>query len=189
MDTKENMKFLKALARKRSRYCKDLTNDLIQEGYLALNKAIDTFNPKLGVPFWGYATCVVNRAMSKTLRNMTQIIATSLNEETQACQVFSTDSDDDCQRKEICDCEHPTPQERYEMSDSIAIVRYLVEQLPNKERVAVTLSYGLDGLYERNLADIADELDCSVEGARKILGRGTERLRGWLSSPQYSLCA
>ena len=187
--TTENLKLVSNLAKERAGNRIDLRDDLFQEGCLALPKAVETFNPSLGVPFWGYAYMVLGNAMSKAARNFYQLLSVSLEEEFDTCPIIPIDGDDDYPQRDICDCEHPTPCERYELANTRAVVRKLVKQLPDKECKAVTLLFGLDGLYERSLERIGEELGCTPEGARKTCARGIKRLRVWLSRPQYSLCA
>lgn len=189
--TAENLKLVNNLAKKIAGNREDLRDDLTQEGRIALLKAAETFNPSFGVPFCGYAYNVLKNAMLKALKNINQVVSVSLDEdeEDNTCSLIPIDGDEDYPQKDICDCDNPTPSESYELKDTCATVRQKVNLLPFKERVAVSLSFGLDGLYERSLECIADELGCSTEGARKICAKGLNRLRIMLSSPQYSLCA
>ena len=182
--TAENKEIVKTMAEKRASGDLFMQDEFYQEGCIALIRAGKSYDSSRGVPFWGYASCVVEHAMSKALSDISQIVSNSLEPEDSA--VLYEDED---MLIQIEDCSQPTPYKRCEISDSRNAVRHLVEQLPNKERVAVTLFYGLDGLFERPLESIGDELGCSVEGARKICARGVERLRGWLDSYQYSLWA
>lgn len=187
--TAENLKLVSKLANERAGNRKDLRDDLFQEGCLALINAVESYNTQLGVPFLGYAKIVLSHAMSKAARNINQVLSVSLDEEFDTCPIISIDGDDDYPQRDICDCEHPTPYERYELANTRAAVRKLVKQLPDKECKAVTLLFGFDGLYERSLECIGEELDCSIEGARKACNRGIKRLHTWLSRPEYSLCA
>lgn len=187
--TAENLKLVSILANKRAGNRKDLRDDLFQEGCLALVNAVESYNPQLGVPFYGYAKAVLHHAMSKAARNINQVLSVSLEEEFDTCPIIPIDGDDDYPQKDICDFERPTPYERYESANTRAAVRKLVKQLPDKECKAVTLLFGFDGLYERSLECIGEELDCSIEGTRKACNRGIKRLHAWLSRPEYSLCA
>ena len=187
--TAENLKLVSKLANERAGNRKDLRDDLFQEGCLALINAIESYNPQLGVPFYGYAKTVLHHAMSKAARNINQVLSVSLDEEFDTCPIIPIDGDDDYPQKDICDCERPTPYESSELANTRAAVRKLVKQLPDKEYKAVTLLFGFDGLYERSLECIGEELDCSIEGARKTCNRGIKRLHAWLSRPEYSLCA
>ena len=83
----------------------------------------------------------------------------------------------------------PTPCEKYELTEAIHAIRRAVELLPRTERIAVSLYFGLDGLYERPFISIAQELDCSVEGARKAFERGFRRLCDYFGVTEYALCA
>ena len=187
--TAENLKLVSNLANERAGNRIDLRDDLFQEGCLALINAVDSFNPQLGVPFLGYARIVLSHAMSKAARNINQVLSISLEEEFDTCPVIPIDGDDDYSQWDICDNEHPTPYERYELANTRAAVRKLVKQLPDNECKAVTLLFGFDGLYERTLDCIGDELGCTPEGARKTCVRGIKRLHAWLSRPEYGLCA
>lgn len=187
--TAENLKLVSKLANERAGYRKDLRDDLFQEGCLALINAVESYNPQLGVSFLGYAKTVLLHAMSKAARNINQVLSVSLEEEFDTCPIIPIDGDDDYPQRDICDCEHPTPYERYESANTRAAVRKLVKQLPDKEYKAVTLLFGFDGLYERSLECISEELDCSIEGARKACNRGIKRLHARLSRPEYGLRA
>ncbi len=182
--TEENKDIVKAMAEKRASGDMFMQDEFYQEGCIALIRAAKSYDSSRGVPFWGYASYVVKHAMSKALSDISQIVSNSLEPEDSAVLY-----EDEVVLFQVEDCSQPTPYKMCEMSDSQNAVRHLVSQLPYKERVAITLFYGLDGLYERPLESIGDELGCSVEGARKICARGVERLRGWLAKPQYNLWA
>jgi RNA polymerase sigma factor (sigma-70 family) len=46
--------------------------ELIQEGVVGLLRALERFDPSLGVPFWGYATWWVRQAMQQLIAELTR---------------------------------------------------------------------------------------------------------------------
>lgn len=76
-----------------------------------------------------------------------------------------------------------------EFEERLATAKEMVGYLQPKERLAITMLFELDGLYERPLTAVADELGCSVEGARKICDRGLKTIREWLGLSWHRMCA
>ena len=182
--SKETERIVKSLARRIAGKRKDLVDDLVQEGYLALYRAAESYDSQCGVPLWGFAYKSLVYDMLKAAKRITRVLSSD--------EQVTIDSLDEPEGYEaarfVLDC-NLTPCERYELEDTRKAIRKAVELLPRNERIAVSLLYGLDGLYERKLTNIAEELNCSVEGASKICDRAVNRLRVSFGAPYYSLCA
>lgn len=176
--SKETQNVVKSLARKISGNDKYLENDLAQESYLILHEAAKYFDPQRGVTFACFAYKVLRHALPKVKRIITQVLSVDEQDVTDSLETASFVSDN-----------NPTPSEKYELYDSKQVVRKAVNRLPHKECIAVSLNYGLDGLYERPITYVAEELGCSVEGARKTLDRGVNKLRDMFDGMDYRLCA
>ena len=180
----EIQKIVKSLARRFAGKHKDLRDDLVQEGYLILREASENYDPQRGVPFEGFAYVVLRHALPKVAKRITQVISTE--------EEYTMDSLDELlafeAERNVRDFTL-TPCERFELEDTRRAIRNAVELLPHNERIAVSQLYGLDGLYERKLTNIAEELHCSVEGASKICDRAVNRLRVSFGGPEYRLCA
>lgn len=182
--SKETERIVKSLARRVAGKRKDLVDDLVQEGYLALYRAAESYDSQYGVPLWGYAYKNLGYDLLKSAKRITQVLS--------ADEQVAIDSLDEPKGYEaarfVLDC-NLTPCERYELSDTRKAIRKAVNLLPRNERIAVSLYFGLDGFYERPYSSIAEELGCSVEGARKAVDRGISKLRDWFGGPDYRLCA
>lgn len=182
--SKETQSVVKSLARRIAGRDKYLEQDLVQEAYVILQKVEKHYNPQKGVPFWGFAHVVLSHALPRVARSYTQVL--SIDEQD---VIESLDEPEGYEAaRNVLDC-NLTPCERYELEDTRRAVRKAVELLPRNERIAVSLLYGLDGLYERRLTNVAEELHCSVEGASKICDRAVNRLRVSFGGPEYRLCA
>ena len=199
--------FLNQMAKRNAAKFKCSQDDLFQVGFLALDFAAKNFNPSKGL-FMNYSFTVVNNAMLNAAKHINQVYSEDAEDDTDMsemlekkndpkteketkwiCPFTPIDNDEDSPHMEICDCDNLTPSESFELADMRAAVKYLVNRLPDKERIAVSKMYGFDGLYERTLENVAEELGFSKEAARKSCNRGVERLRGWLSEPRYGFCA
>lgn len=68
-----NMPLVKRIA---NHFAKDLSlrDDLVQVGYVGLIKAVENFNPTLGVPFEAYARPVIGGEMSHYLRDLAPVL-------------------------------------------------------------------------------------------------------------------
>ena len=181
--TAENEKLVKSLSRRVAGKRKDLVDDLVQDSYLLLYKAAESYDSKRGVPFGGYAHVALKHELPKVAKSMTQVLS--------ADEQVVVESLDEPEGYEaacyVLDC-NLTPSERYELEDTRWAIRKAVNLLPRIERIAVSLYFGLDGFYERPYSSIAEESDCSVEGARKAVDRGINKLRVWFDGPDY-ICA
>ena len=182
--TAENEKLVKSLSRRVAGKHKDLVDDLVHEGYLALYRAAESYDSQYGVPLWGYAYKNLGYDLLKSAKRITQVLSAD-----EQVAVKSLDEPEGYEAaRYVLDC-NLTPSERYELEDTCKAIRKAVKLLPRTERIAVSLYFGLDGFYERPYSSIAEELDCSVEGARKAVDRGVNKLRVWFGGPDYPLCA
>ena len=182
--SKETERIVESLARGIAGKRKDLVDDLVQEGYLALYRAAESYDSQYGVPLWGYAYKNLGYDLLKSAKRITQVL--SADEEV---AIDSLDEPEGFEAARFVLDYNPTPCERYELENTRRAIRKAVNLLPRNERIAVSLYFGLDGFYERPYSTIAEELDCSVEGARKAVDRGISKLRDWFGRPDYRLCA
>ena len=74
-----------------------------------------------------------------------------------------------------------TPDTHATIRDAGRILAAALAQLPDRMRVAVLMRAVEDAPY----ASIAQALSTSVEGARKLHGRGVDRIRTWLTRSGY----
>lgn len=182
ISSKEIEKIVKAFARKYSGNCEMLQDDLVQEGNLLLYKAAKVYDPQRCDRFAGFACYVLNQALPKVAKRMTRVLGgPDVIETLEKGTVYEAAS-------HVIDCS-PSPFETYELTDSRRAIRQAVKLLPRNERIAVSLYYGLDGFCERPYCSIAEELGCSVEGARKTCNRALNKLRVYFGVPNYRLCA
>ena len=80
-------------------------------------------------------------------------------------------------RTEIRHGKELLPSEELEKKELLAEIRWAIDELPEKQRLAIILSR-----YERmSYEDIADALDCSVQAVKSLLFRARQSLRKSLS--------
>lgn len=182
VSSKEIEKIVKSFARKYSGTDKFLQDDLVQEGYLSLYKAAKVYDPQRCDCFAGFASYVLNQTLPKVAKRITRVlVGPDVIETLEKGEVHEAAS-------RVLDCS-PTPCEQYELTEALNNIRHAVKLLPRNERIAVSLYYGLDGFCERPYISIAEELGCSVEGARKTCERAINKLRVYFCVPNYRLCA
>ena len=81
---------------------------------------------------------------------------------------------------DVLPSEEIPPMERAEMAERTASVWTLLNRanLTPKERMVVTLRFGLDGSHEwRTLAEVARHMSCSREYCRQVVQRALRKLR------------
>jgi RNA polymerase sigma factor (sigma-70 family) len=139
--------------------------DLQQEAVVALLRASRHFDPTVGTKFSSYACIVIRNHLQNVLAKRRALPASGLP------------SDPEAAAREPEDRRAPAPDAAAVLADEQAYVARLVRLLPPRERLAVSLRFGLGDGSWRTLEDVAGLLRVSGERARQLVEAGLARMR------------
>lgn len=122
--------------------------------------------------------------LAKTMRlpmaEVEDLLACELRSVTVSLQGVLKSKSDPSELVDVLPSEEIPPMERAEMAERTASVWTLLNRanLTPKERMVVTLRFGLDGSHEwRTLAEVARHMSCSREYCRQVVQRALRKLR------------
>ena len=122
--------------------------------------------------------------LAKTMRlpmaEVEDLLACELRSVTVSLQGVVKSKSDPSELVDVLPSEEIPPMERAEMAERTASVWTLLNRanLTPKERMVVTLRFGLDGSHEwRTLAEVARHMSCSREYCRQVVQRALRKLR------------
>ncbi|MBC8114518.1 MAG: sigma-70 family RNA polymerase sigma factor, partial [Candidatus Saccharimonas sp.] len=142
----------------------DQMSELISEGTLPLIRSVELFDVSLGNRFSTYATWAVRNQMFRFLKRRDSRI-----------DCFGGE-DDLWMNRLVDDRAYPEHDER-RAAQREQLVRRLMSQLSERERVVIASRFGLDGHPQgQSLNDIAQQLGLSKERIRQIVIASLEKL-------------
>ena len=178
--------------------------DLIQEGNLGLEHAVDKFDWRKGFKFSTYATYWIRQAIGRALSQKTSLIRlpgdkmdnlraalrntgdeTVLTEDqahlyslaNPASLDMELHDDGKLTLSDITPDVAPMPDETIETEMTNETVRYLLVGLKGNTRLIVEKRLGFYDGSEHSFAEIGEELDISGEAVRRTFNRGIKTLR------------
>jgi RNA polymerase primary sigma factor len=200
-----NLRLVVSIARRHPRPTSMDLLDLIQEGNLGLEHAVDKFDWRKGLKFSTYATYWIRQAVGRALSQKGSLIrlpddaASSLRA---ALRQVSGDADHlDAENARLHRLTSPTSLDRPAgAEDGIGLVNMLAadvlspeqvliereEQqmlhdllaaLPARNRLAVEQRFGLADSRRRTYREIGERLGVSPEGARRLVKRAVDTVR------------
>ncbi len=120
------------------------------------------------------------KALLIPINEVEELLACELRSVTVSLQGVIKSKTDPSELVDILPSEEMPPMEIVEMSERSASAWKLLNQanLTPKERMVVTLRFGLDGTNEwRTLAEVARHMNCSREYSRQVVHRALRKLR------------
>jgi len=151
-----NLRLVVKIARRYHRSGVDV-NDLIQEGTIALSRAVDGFNPARGYKLSTYAYRAIRREISRaaTLKEQAQLLPLGPEQLSPL----------------------PLPDETVAQRQQAELVSHLVNQLPPNQQTVVTLLFGLKDGESLSLNQVAEKLGMSRAKVRWAKAKALQALR------------
>ncbi len=172
-----NLRLVVYIAKKFENTAADI-EDLISIGTIGLIKAINTFNVDKNIKLATYASrCIENEILMFIRKNSSRRAELSIDEPLRV--------DWDGNELLLSDVLFSGEDEVYEAvehDEDYKLLRRAVDSLPERERVIITLRFGLSGGHERTQAEVAEMLGISQSYIsrleKKILGELRETIGG-----------
>ena len=155
-----------------------LLEDLIAFGNIGLFEAAERFDPNKGVKFITFAVWYIRAELQKALNDLSRVVRIPSHKtatEEQHIKSIHTPVGDDENKETYADrylAADGTKSAR-DMADLRFDLQRALDQLPAKQRAAITMFYGIDAEYEMCMDQIAEELGVTGERARQLV-RGAE---------------
>ena len=160
---RSNLRLVLSIARKRSGPDRDFF-ELVSEGNLSLMLAVAKFDASCGFKFSTYASCVIVRNLARSTyqeNRWRRRFATGHQELFATAAALRTDEDG------VANGLDAKEQE----------VRRLLGLLSDREREIIVSRFGLEGVREKTLRQLGEELGITKERVRQIESRAREKLR------------
>jgi RNA polymerase primary sigma factor len=180
-------------------------NDLIQEGNLGLEHAVDKFDWRRGFKFSTYATFWIRQAIGRALDQKASLIRlpgdrsaalrAALRQNSSTGEELSSENaslhrisspvsldrtvgdDTDTTLVDLVPADGMTPEDEYVAGENNRLLTDLLGTLDDRARYAVTARFGLIDGNKRSFREVGDDLGVTAEAARRMVKRAVEGLR------------
>jgi RNA polymerase primary sigma factor len=179
--------------------------DLIQEGNLGLEHAVDKFDWRRGFKFSTYATFWIRQAIGRALDQKASLVrlpgdrsaslraalrqtaasGEELDAESARLQRISTPvsldrtigDDGDTTLGDLVASDAADPADRVVAGEQTRLLVELLDRLDDRARYAVEARFGLLDGQRRSFREVGDDLGVTAEAARRLVKRAVEGLR------------
>lgn len=156
--------------------------DLIQEGFYGLFKAIDRFDLRQRSKLSTYASWWIRDALNKGVRKhiFAQRLSPAEGEESHLVSVLSIDEaindEGDRYADLIPDRETPSMEEVESQEEAERFMKEILQKLPPRDGFVLISRYGLFGFRSHSYAELAQKLGISEVRVRQIEAKAIKRL-------------
>ena len=151
--------------------------DLISEGNIGLNKALDRFDEKKDVKFITYAVWWIRQSIQDCLKKRLKIKLNEVYEED-----YFMNNDTSYTENKILGESYHTTTEYDDVMDELneskkKVIGKLLKKLPKRGQEIIKHYYGLEEYEEKTLEEIGKELSLTKERVRQIKEKSLQVLR------------
>ena len=156
--------------------------DLIAFGNVGLFEALDRFDTNKDFKFITFAVWYVRAEIQKALNDLSRTVRIPSHKtktEEYSTKSIHTPVGDDENKETYADrfLEAETTRSSREKADFAFDLNRALDQIPTKQREAVTRFYGIGREYAQCMEQIAEELNVTGERARQLVRLGEQSLR------------
>jgi RNA polymerase primary sigma factor len=178
---KANLRFVIQVARSYQGMGLEL-EDLIAFANIGLFEAVDRFDTNKDFKFITFAVWYVRAELQKALNDLSRTVRIPSHKtatETQSIKSIHTPVGDDDNKETYADrfLEAESVKSQRDINDLRFDMHRALNQLPEKQREAVTRFYGIDREYAQCMEQIAEELNVTGERARQLVRLAETALR------------
>jgi RNA polymerase primary sigma factor len=178
---KANLRFVIQVARSYQGMGLEL-EDLIAFANIGLFEAVDRFDTNKDFKFITFAVWYVRAELQKALNDLSRTVRIPSHKtatETQSIKSIHTPVGDDDNKETYADrfLEAESVKSQRDINDLRFDMHRALNQLPEKQREAVTRFYGIDREYAQCMEQIAEELNVTGERARQLVRLAENALR------------
>ena len=178
---KANLRFTIQVARSYQGMGLEL-EDLIAFANIGLFEAVDRFDTNKDFKFITFAVWYVRAELQKALNDLSRTVRIPSHKtatETQSIKSIHTPVGDDDNKETYADrfLEAESVKSQRDINDLRFDMHRALNQLPEKQREAVTRFYGIDREYAQCMEQIAEELNVTGERARQLVRLAESALR------------
>jgi RNA polymerase primary sigma factor len=178
---KANLRFTIQVARSYQGMGLEL-EDLIAFANIGLFEAVERFDTNKDFKFITFAVWYVRAELQKALNDLSRTVRIPSHKtatETQSIKSIHTPVGDDDNKETYADrfLEAESVKSQRDINDLRFDMHRALNQLPEKQREAVTRFYGIDREYAQCMEQIAEELNVTGERARQLVRLAENALR------------
>ena len=156
--------------------------DLIAFANVGLFEAVDRFDTNKDFKFITFAVWYIRAELQKALNDLSRVVRIPSHKtatETQSIKSIHTPVGDDDNKETYADrfLEAEATKSSRDKADFVFDLQRALSQIPEKQRIALCMNYGIGYEYAKPMEQIAEELNITGERARQLVRLGEQSLR------------
>jgi RNA polymerase primary sigma factor len=156
--------------------------DLIAFANVGLFEAVDRFDTNKDFKFITFAVWYIRAELQKALNDLSRTVRVPSHKtatETQSIKSIHTPVGDGDTKETYADrfLEAEATKSSRDKADFVFDLQRALSQIPEKQRIALCMNYGIGYEYAKPMEQIAEELNITGERARQLVRLGEQSLR------------